>query len=33
MFRSYLHGQLKELFANYGPIGMIWLDGSWDRNH
>jgi alpha-L-fucosidase len=32
-FRSYLYGQLEELFTNYGPIGMIWLDGSWDRNH
>ncbi|MFM7181196.1 MAG: alpha-L-fucosidase [Verrucomicrobiales bacterium] len=32
-FRAYLHGQLKELFTNYGPIGMIWLDGSWDRQH
>lgn len=32
-FRNYLYGQLEELFTNYGPIGMIWLDGSWDRNH
>lgn len=32
-FRAYLHGQLKELFTNYGPIGTIWLDGSWDRGH
>ncbi len=32
-FRDYLYGQLEELFTNYGPIGMIWLDGSWDRNH
>lgn len=32
-FRSYLYGQLEELFTNYGPIGMIWLDGTWDRNH
>jgi alpha-L-fucosidase len=32
-FRNYLYGQLKELFTNYGKIGMIWLDGSWDRNH
>ena len=32
-FRSYLYGQLEELFTSYGPIGMIWLDGSWDRDH
>lgn len=32
-FRKYLYGQLDELFANYGKIGMIWLDGTWDRNH
>jgi alpha-L-fucosidase len=32
-FRSYLYGQLDELFSNYGKIGMIWLDGSWDRQH
>lgn len=32
-FRIYLYGQLRELFTNYGPIGMIWLDGSWDRQH
>ena len=31
-FRNYLYGQLDELFTNYGPIGMIWLDGTWDRN-
>ena len=31
-FRQYLYGQLRELFTNYGPIGMIWLDGSWDRS-
>jgi alpha-L-fucosidase len=32
-FRNYLYGQLRELFTNYGEIGMIWLDGSWDRQH
>ena len=32
-FKKYLYGQLKELFSNYGNIGMIWLDGSWDREH
>ena len=27
-FRNYLYGQLRELFTNYGEIGMIWLDGK-----
>jgi alpha-L-fucosidase len=30
-FKTYLYGQLKELFSNYGPIGMVWFDGTWDR--
>ena len=30
-FKTYLYGELGELFANYGPIGMVWFDGSWDR--
>ncbi len=30
-FKAYLYGQLKELFTNYGKIGMIWYDGTWDR--
>ncbi len=30
-FKQYLYGQLKELFSNYGPIGMVWFDGTWDR--
>ena len=30
-FKNYLYGELKELFANYGPIGMVWFDGTWDR--
>ena len=31
-FKNYLYGELKELFANYGPIGMVWYDGTWDRS-
>ncbi len=31
-FKQYLYGQLKELFTNYGPIGMVWFDGTWDRS-
>lgn len=30
-FKNYLYGQLKELFTGYGPIGMVWFDGTWDR--
>ena len=30
-FKAYLYGELKELFADYGPIGMVWFDGTWDR--
>ena len=30
-FKTYLYGELKELFANYGPIGLVWFDGTWDR--
>jgi len=28
--KEYLFPQLKELFTNYGDIGMLWLDGTWD---
>lgn len=31
-YKQYLYGQLKELFSNYGEIGMVWLDGTWDRH-
>jgi alpha-L-fucosidase len=30
-FKNYLYGELKELFTGYGPIGMVWFDGTWDR--
>lgn len=30
--KQYLYGQLKELFTNYGNIGMVWFDGTWDRS-
>jgi len=28
-FRSYVHGQVRELLTNYGPIDVIWFDGAW----
>lgn len=30
-FKSYLYSELKELFTNYGPIALVWYDGTWDR--
>jgi len=29
--KDYLFPQLKELLSNYGEIGMLWLDGTWDE--
>jgi alpha-L-fucosidase len=26
---SYMKPQLKELVANYGPLGVLWFDGEW----
>ncbi len=31
-FRSYLHEQLRELLTQYGPVSLIWFDGTWDRD-
>ncbi|MDR3638486.1 MAG: alpha-L-fucosidase [Isosphaeraceae bacterium] len=28
---AYCQGQLRELCTQYGPIGGVWLDGTWDR--
>jgi alpha-L-fucosidase len=28
---SYLKGQLKELLTGYGPIGILWFDGEWEK--
>lgn len=30
-FKAYLYAQLKELFTSYGPMGIVWFDGTWDR--
>ena len=26
----YMKNQLRELIANYGPLGILWFDGEWD---
>jgi alpha-L-fucosidase len=28
---AYLKGQLKELLTGYGPIGILWFDGQWEK--
>jgi alpha-L-fucosidase len=28
---KYLHAQLTELLTNYGPIGLVWFDGHWEK--
>jgi alpha-L-fucosidase len=30
-YLEFMDAQLRELFANYGPLGGVWLDGMWDR--
>jgi alpha-L-fucosidase len=28
---EYMKGQLKELLTGYGPIGILWFDGEWEK--
>lgn len=28
---EYMKGQLKELITRYGPLGILWFDGEWER--
>jgi len=30
-YTNYMKGQLKELLTNYGPIGIVWFDGEWEK--
>lgn len=31
-YNSYLRKQVTELLTNYGPIGVMWFDGEWERS-
>ena len=31
-YYDFMNRQLRELLANYGPIGAIWFDGWWDHD-
>ncbi len=31
-YDEFMKAQLKELLTNYGPIGVLWFDGEWDRD-
>lgn len=28
---AYMKGELKELLTRYGPIGLLWFDGQWEK--
>jgi alpha-L-fucosidase len=30
-YTDYMKGQLKELLTRYGPIGILWFDGEWEK--
>ena len=30
-YTDYMKGQLKELLTGYGPIGILWFDGEWEK--
>lgn len=30
-FLAFLHGQVKELLTNYGPVDILWFDGGWEH--
>ncbi|MBM4062443.1 MAG: hypothetical protein FJ265_15295 [Planctomycetes bacterium] len=29
-YEQYLRGQLRELFTDCGPLGLVWFDGEWE---
>jgi len=30
-YNAYLKSQLAELLQNYGPLGILWFDGEWEK--
>jgi alpha-L-fucosidase len=30
-YAAYLKGQLAEIIQNYGPLGIMWFDGQWEK--
>jgi alpha-L-fucosidase len=30
-YTDYMKGQLKELVTRYGPLGILWFDGEWEK--
>jgi alpha-L-fucosidase len=30
-YTAYMKGELKELLTRYGPIGILWFDGQWEK--
>ena len=30
-YTSYMKAQLKELLTGYGPLGIVWFDGEWEK--
>jgi len=30
-YTAYMKGQLRELLTRYGPIGILWFDGEWEK--
>ena len=30
-YTAYMKGQLKELVTRYGPLGILWFDGEWEK--
>ena len=32
IYVTYMKDQIKELIDNYGPIGILWFDGEWEKS-
>jgi len=30
-YTAFMKGQLKELLTRYGPVGILWFDGQWEK--